>query len=49
MLQEWATKTRHAATLQAIAQRWRQICTALPESDPVRGECPALVGAVQRG
>jgi thiol-disulfide isomerase/thioredoxin len=48
-LVDWARKTKHAATLQAIAQRWQQICVALPESDPVRGECPGLVGAAHRG
>ncbi len=42
---DWARDTHHGATLAAVARRWQQICAALPESDPVRGECPRLVGA----
>ena len=45
-LGEWAVGTRTSAPRSpAVAQRWQQICAALPESDPVRGECPRLVGA----
>ena len=43
-LREWATATHNAAALEQVAERWRKICTALPESDAVRSECPALVG-----
>ncbi|HTQ35986.1 MAG TPA: thioredoxin family protein [Steroidobacteraceae bacterium] len=46
---KWAADTQHTATLQVLAQRWGKICAALPESDPVRGECPGLVGVARRG
>jgi hypothetical protein len=42
---KWARDTHHAATLTAVAQDWQRICAALPDSDPVRGECPELVAA----
>lgn len=42
---QWARDTHHATTLAAVAQRWQEICAALPVSDPVRTECPKLVGA----
>lgn len=42
-LGRWAGETDNAATLTAIGQRWGQICDALPESDPVRTECPGLL------
>jgi protein disulfide-isomerase len=41
----WARQTKNRGTLDAIAQSWRNICAGLPESDPVRTECPALVAA----
>jgi thiol-disulfide isomerase/thioredoxin len=44
-LVEWSAATKNAATLKAIAQRWQKVCAALPESDPVRAECPELVAA----
>ncbi|MEY2934914.1 MAG: hypothetical protein RL033_5663, partial [Pseudomonadota bacterium] len=42
-LDKWAGETKNAATLTAVNQRWKQICKALPESDPVRTECPGLL------
>jgi len=45
-LGEWAVATQNRATLQVLAQRWQKICAALPESDPVRGQCPQLVGSI---
>ncbi len=45
-LGRWAAGPDNAATLKSIAQGWREICAALPASDPVRAECPELVGAV---
>jgi thiol-disulfide isomerase/thioredoxin len=42
-LHTWSVETKNPATLQAVAQRWRKVCAALPTSDPVRAECPALV------
>lgn len=44
-LVKWSGETKNAATLQAVAQRWQKVCAALPESDPVRAECPGLVAA----
>jgi len=44
-LGRWAAQTGHAGTLQFIGRRWRQICAALPASDPVRPECPRLVAS----
>ncbi|MEJ0099252.1 MAG: hypothetical protein WDO12_05685 [Pseudomonadota bacterium] len=44
-LVKWSADTKNAATLKVVAQRWQKICTALPESDPVRTECPGLVAA----
>ncbi len=44
-LGKWTADTKNAATLKVIAQRWQKICAALPESDPVRAECPGLVAA----
>lgn len=44
-LGRWAGETQNAATLTAIGQRWQQICKALPESDPVRAECPGLLSS----
>jgi thiol-disulfide isomerase/thioredoxin len=41
----WAKATKNGATLQALRQRWQKLCAALPESDPAREQCPALVGA----
>jgi hypothetical protein len=46
---QWALATHHAATLAAVGQRWRQICAALPESDPAHGTCPGLVAAPANG
>jgi protein disulfide-isomerase len=43
-LGEWAGATGNSAALEAVAQSWRKICATLPESDPVRDQCPALVG-----
>jgi thiol-disulfide isomerase/thioredoxin len=42
---QWAAGSGHGATLTAVAQRWQRICAALPETDPVRAECPRLVRA----
>jgi thiol-disulfide isomerase/thioredoxin len=42
-LAKWSAETKNPATLQAVAQRWQKVCAALPESDPVRAECPKLV------
>ncbi len=44
-LVKWSAATKNAATLKVLAQRWQKVCTALPESDPVREECPKLVAA----
>jgi thiol-disulfide isomerase/thioredoxin len=44
-LRKWAKETHHADTLAAIAQRWDQICGALPASDPASRECPQLMSA----
>jgi thiol-disulfide isomerase/thioredoxin len=44
-LGKWARETKHPDTLTAIAQRWNQICAALPDSDPASRECPRLMGA----
>lgn len=42
-LQQWAGKTKNAPTLAAIGERWTKICAALPPTDEVRRECPALL------
>lgn len=42
-LGKWAKETHHPDTLTVIAQRWNQICAALPASDPASGECPRLM------
>jgi thiol-disulfide isomerase/thioredoxin len=44
-LGEWAHATHNSAILKSIAEQWQKTCAALPETDPVRGECPKLVGA----
>ncbi len=43
-LGEWASATHSADALQLVKERWEKICSALPDADPVRGECPTLVG-----
>jgi hypothetical protein len=43
-LTEWAATNGSRATLDAIAARWRQICSQLPATDPVRAGCPDLLG-----
>jgi len=48
-LGEWAGATHNAATLREVAAQWQKICAQLPEADPMRGECPALVGAAAKG
>jgi protein disulfide-isomerase len=42
-LAKWAKETRHKDTLAAIGHRWREICAAVPASDPVSGKCPGLL------
>lgn len=42
-LRKWAQETHHPGTLAVIAQRWSQICAALPASDPASRECPQLM------
>lgn len=41
----WARTTKNPATLEAVAVRWHQLCAALPATDPVRQQCPALLAA----
>jgi thiol-disulfide isomerase/thioredoxin len=42
---KWAKETKHKDTMAAVGERWKQICSALPESDPVRAQCPSLIGS----
>jgi protein disulfide-isomerase len=46
-LGEWAKKTKNGATLTAIGEYWKQVCAGLPETDPVRNECPGLLVAAR--
>lgn len=43
-LETWATDSGQAATLTAIGQRWRELCTRLPATDPARTDCADLLG-----
>ena len=44
-LGEWAAETGNAATITAVGKRWLQICERLQTSDPVRADCPGLLGS----
>jgi protein disulfide-isomerase len=48
-LVDWSRGAGHAATLAAVHQRWQQICSALPETDAMRGECPRLMATGKAG
>ncbi|HMA10467.1 MAG TPA: thioredoxin family protein [Steroidobacteraceae bacterium] len=41
----WSSQSGRSATLAAINQHWQQICSALPATDAMRGECPRLMAA----
>ncbi len=43
-LAKWAADSGNTATLATVKQRWHQICARLDSSDPVRTECPEMLG-----
>jgi protein disulfide-isomerase len=43
-LHDWSRSPNRGATISAINQRWQEICSSLPATDAMRGECPRLMG-----
>jgi protein disulfide-isomerase len=43
-LTQWAGQSGNAATLEAIAERWRGVCEQLPAGAPERPDCARLPG-----